>query len=425
MASPTSGGLMKSIFGGGPQALTNQRYATIRSEADNIINTTNKIQSPGEAIGGAFGTPFGKEVGAGLARGLLGDPEMEAAQQEEAFLQELSRTYEIDSPEFLDEFARYKQSQGDFDKASQLTELSNQTKSKRLTAQNEEIQKEALSKLLINPARQDLISEYTKAGGDPKIVIDLLNQQNSKNSSNKQNISNSLKKFRELVEIQGVGEDAALDIAFNISQVYTDPNTGDLIKYDPRDLNKNNNTSDSDKNNNTSDSDKNNSKIIRKGTKQEELLEKRVTDLSEALEKSDILEMSGIFNLVDKQILQTEGDIPGLGGTGKIPAIFLTTEGLKNRQLLSQLQNITLKNRSGAAVTATEFDRLKTELGTGALSTDAQVRNALIRMKQLFDDHTKRMRAGYSDEVNALYDKRVNLPAGGRLKYNSDTGEFE
>ena len=376
MASTTSGGLMKSIFGGGPQTLTNQRYATIRSEADDIVNVANKIQSPGEAIGGAFGTPFGKEFGGGLARGLLGDPEMEAAQQEEAFLQELSRTYEINSPEFLDEFARYKQSQGDFDKASQLTELSNKTKGKLLTAQNEEIQKESFSKLLINPARQE---------------------------------------FRELVA-EGVGEDSALDISFNISQVYTDPSTGDLIKYDPRDLNKNNNTSDSNKNNN---------KIIRKGTKQEEILETKVTDLSEALEKSDILEMSGIFNLIDKQILQTEGDISGLGGTGKFPAIFLSTEGLKNRQLLSQLQNITLKNRSGAAVTATEFDRLKTELGTGALSTDAQVRNALIRMKQLFDDHTKRMRAGYSDEVNALYDKRVNLPAGGRLKYNSDTGEFE
>ena len=399
MASTTSGGLMKSIFGGGPQTLTNQRYATIRSEADDIVNVANKIQSPGEAIGGAFGTPFGKEFGGGLARGLLGDPEMEAAQQEEA----------------QDEFARYKQSQGDFDKASQLTELSNKTKGKLLTAQNEEIQKESFSKLLINPARQDLIQEYIKAGGDPKIVIDLLQQQNSKNPSNKQNISNSLKKFRELVA-EGVGEDSALDIAFNISQVYTDPSTGDLIKYDPRDLNKNNNTSDSNKNNN---------KIIRKGTKQEEILETKVTDLSEALEKSDILEMSGIFNLIDKQILQTEGDISGLGGTGKFPAIFLSTEGLKNRQLLSQLQNITLKNRSGAAVTATEFDRLKTELGTGALSTDAQVRNALIRMKQLFDDHTKRMRAGYSDEVNALYDKRVNLPAGGRLKYNSDTGEFE
>jgi len=408
MASPTSGGLMKSIFGGGPQALTNQRYATIRSEADDIINTTNKIQSPGEAIGGAFGTPFGKEFGAGLARGLLGDPEMEAAQQEEAFLQELSRTYEINSPEFLDEFARYKQSQGDFDKASQLTELSNQTKSKRLTAQNEEIQKEALSKLLINPYRQDLISEYTKAGGDPNIVIDLLNQQNSKNPSNKQNISNSLKKFRELVA-QGVGEDSALDIAFNISQVYTDPTTGNLIKVDRRDSNQNNN------------------EIVSKGNKQEERLETRVTDLSEALEKSGILEMSGIFNLVDKQILQTEGDIPGIGGTGKVPAILLSTEGLKNRQLLSQLQNITLKNRSGAAVTAPEFDRLKTELGTGVISGDREVKNALIRMKQLFDDHTKKVRAGYSDEVNALYDKRVNLPAGSslRLKYNSDTGEFE
>ena len=408
MASPTSGGLMKSIFGGGPQTLTNQRYATIRSEADDIINATNKIQSPGEAIGGAFGKPFGKEFGAGLARGLLGDPEMEAAQQEEAFLQELSRTYEINSPEFLDEFARYKQSQGDFDKASQLTELSNQTKNKLLTAQNKEIREEALSKLLNNPDRQDLITEYIKAEGDPKIVIDLLQQQNSKNPSTRENISNSLKKFRELVA-QGVGEDAALDIAFDISKVITDPTSGDLIKFDPR------------------DSSENNNKIVRKGTKQKELLETKVTDLSEALEKSDILEMSGIFNLIDKQILQTEGDIPGIGGTGKIPAILLSTEGLKNRQLLSQLQNITLKNRSGAAVTAPEFDRLKTELGTGVISGDREVRNALIRMKQLFDDHTKKVRAGYSDEVNALYDKRVNLPAGGnlRLKYNSDTGEFE
>jgi len=191
--------------------------------------------------------------------------------------------------------------------------------------------------------------------------------------------------------------------------VYTDPTTGNLIKVDRRDSNQNNN------------------EIVSKGNKQEERLETRVTDLSEALEKSGILEMSGIFNLVDKQILQTEGDIPGIGGTGKVPAILLSTEGLKNRQLLSQLQNITLKNRSGAAVTAPEFDRLKTELGTGVISGDREVKNALIRMKQLFDDHTKKVRAGYSDEVNALYDKRVNLPAGSslRLKYNSDTGEFE
>ena len=179
MASPTSGGLMKSIFGGGPQALTNQRYATIRSEADDIINTTNKIQSPGEAIGGAFGTPFGKEFGAGLARGLLGDPEMEAAQQEEAFLQELSRTYEINSPEFLNEFAKYKQSQGDFDKASQLTELSNQIQGKLLTAQDKEIREQALGILFNNPNRQDQTQEYLQAGGDPKVLIDLFKEKDS------------------------------------------------------------------------------------------------------------------------------------------------------------------------------------------------------------------------------------------------------
>lgn len=141
MASTTSGGLMKSIFGGGPQALTNQRYATIRSEADDIINTTNKIQSPGEAIGGAFGTPFGKEFAGEASRILLGDPEMELAEEDAAAFKAINEKYEQDDPKRFYAIADYANSKNKYTEGAQAfkqgAELEKaQTKARLKTASN-------------------------------------------------------------------------------------------------------------------------------------------------------------------------------------------------------------------------------------------------------------------------------------------------
>ena len=220
-------------------------------------------------------------------------------------------------------------------------------------------------------------------------------------------ISTSLKKYNELIA-QGVTPKAAQDIAFNITQLAVDPTTGNQVLFDPR---------------------TDGQTILNKGNVKDEKLNKQVTDLSTALEKADILEMGGIFDLVDKQILQTTGDLAGLGQTAFLHPRLLSGDGLKNRQLVAQLQNVVLKNRSGAAVTVPEFDRLKLELGTGIISGDREIRNALKRMKELFDDHNKSLRAGFSNEANDEYDRRLKLPVGGsnsvRLKYNVETGEFE
>jgi hypothetical protein len=406
---------MDTVFGGGIQQIEKDRQAKQQANIQAVLNQQRKDGNY-DALG-AFGTQLGTRLGDKLSKKIFGDPEMDQARADQQAVEAIRSQYEPSDPRFGYALSDLFRQRGDMKTSIAIFNQAEKQEKQIKGEQNKEIQEEALSKLLNNPARQDLITEYIKAGGDPKIVIDILQQQNSKNPLNKNNISTSLRKYYELIE-QGVGADSALDIAFNISQVYTDPTSGDLVIFDPRDQ---------DRNNDPRDPDKNNNNILRKGTKQQELLEKKVTDLSEALEKSNILEMSNIFNLVDKQILQAKGDIPGIGGTSNLPAIALSKEGVANRQLLSQLQNMTLKDRSGAAVTAPEFDRLKTELGTGAFSTDEQVVNALIRMKQAFDNHAKGIRAGYSDEVNALYDKRANLPAGGsiRLKYNSDTGEFE
>ena len=141
MASTTSGGLMKSIFGGGPQALTNQRYATIRSEADDIVNVANKIQSPGEAIGGAFGTPFGKEFAGEASRILLGDPEMELAEEDAAAFKAINEKYEQDDPKRFYAIADYANSKNKYTEGAQAfkqgAELEKaQTKARLKTASN-------------------------------------------------------------------------------------------------------------------------------------------------------------------------------------------------------------------------------------------------------------------------------------------------
>lgn len=174
MASPTSGGLMKSIFGGGPQSLTNQRYAAIRSEADDIINMANKIQSPGEAIGGAFGTPFGKEFGAGLARGIFGDPEMELAEEDAAAFKAINEKYDQDDPNRFYAIAEYANSKNKYSEGAQAfkqgAELEKaQTKSKLKTASNLQVANRL--KELGYPDRADRIEKGL--AGDQEIQASL------------------------------------------------------------------------------------------------------------------------------------------------------------------------------------------------------------------------------------------------------------
>ena len=83
-------------------------------------------------------------------------------------------------------------------------------------------------------------------------------------------------------------------------------------------------------------------------------------------------------DITDKlQIDDPNADIAGFGETGLVPRQLLSKGGKKNRQLVQGFINITLKDRSGAAVTIPEFERFKAELGTGFFETDEQLRNGL------------------------------------------------
>ena len=62
-------------------------------------------------------------------------------------------------------------------------------------------------------------------------------------------------------------------------------------------------------------------------------------------------------------------NLPGIGTVGgKVPGMFATKEAVKLRALVAAYENITLKKRSGAAVTPSELARVQNELA-GAVNT--------------------------------------------------------
>lgn len=143
-------------------------------------------------------------------------------------------------------------------------------------------------------------------------------------------------------------------------------------------------------------------------TGEEELTElridKEVKALGEDYIKADIpnlistYEEAGTFINMD--------NIPGYGQTGMLPDYMLSYEGKSARSALGRLFNITLKDRSGAAVTEPELERLKQEFSTGKFKTDEDIRSAYNRALKILKNHTQSILASYPKEVQEKYSEQ-------------------
>lgn len=95
-------------------------------------------------------------------------------------------------------------------------------------------------------------------------------------------------------------------------------------------------------------------------------------------------------------------DLPGVS----IPGMGRWSFGDKAQNLQSsaaKVFNTILKDRSGAAVTNTELERLKTEFGEGKYNTESQMVNALQRYKRGVQNELQNREAAYSPEVVNRY----------------------
>lgn len=107
------------------------------------------------------------------------------------------------------------------------------------------------------------------------------------------------------------------------------------------------------------------------------------------------------------ELVKASGDdIPGVGvGGGLRPTVFglAGKEGSKVRQLVAGLQNITIKDRSGANVTAPEFVRFKEEFGGGKFKTEQQFRQGLQQALNSYRERLRNAYAGYRPEIRGQY----------------------
>lgn len=108
----------------------------------------------------------------------------------------------------------------------------------------------------------------------------------------------------------------------------------------------------------------------------------------------------------DGKVNGKEVDLPGvsLPGIGRVTAFDSDARVLNST--MSEIFNKTLRDRSGAAVSNGEMERLKQEFQAGKFNTEAEMIGALQRYKAAATQAMKNAEAGFAPEILDTYEKR-------------------
>lgn len=134
----------------------------------------------------------------------------------------------------------------------------------------------------------------------------------------------------------------------------------------------------------------------------------RVQQLGAALEKANLPEADAVIGAVEKA-LDSRPDLAEFlaGPKSLIPDVALPNDIAAGKQAFQKLFNITLKNRSGAAVTIPEFERLKAEFGAGVFKTPQQLRKAVEQARAIINKHYASVAGGFGKDVLDAYNQNV------------------
>ena len=138
----------------------------------------------------------------------------------------------------------------------------------------------------------------------------------------------------------------------------------------------------------------------------------RLKDIAKAVKESKLSDVDSALKDIEDYIQGLDGkDLPGVGLVqGNIPGFATSEAGNELRALISKYSNITLKERSGAAVTPNEFERFQKEL-VGALTTpdEKTFLKILKNNRQALEKQKKQVFAAYREEDLDNYFKSGGL----------------
>ena len=138
------------------------------------------------------------------------------------------------------------------------------------------------------------------------------------------------------------------------------------------------------------------------------LLEDKVNSLAEDVVKADISDNYVTLNKIQEIFNRNINDIPGFGRFGSLtPGFFAGDDGRELRQIFATVQNMTLKDRSGAAVTDPEFERFKKEIPT-FFKNENQLKIGIKGLKDMLDGHLSSIFATQAPHISEIYMSRPN-----------------
>jgi len=136
-------------------------------------------------------------------------------------------------------------------------------------------------------------------------------------------------------------------------------------------------------------------------SKQEDRIEKIRKSVNESKQLSTLTALDSVEDLIGKYVYKGK-DIPGVGPIGRYS---YGKDAKEVESTLASLQNIVLKDRSGAAVTVPELERLKKELSTSYYNTDEDLVKSLVRFREIVNQHLTSQLAGFKPEDVSAYIK--------------------
>lgn len=144
-------------------------------------------------------------------------------------------------------------------------------------------------------------------------------------------------------------------------------------------------------------------------------LSKQVQQLGTAFEKAGLPQAIGVVNQAGKITPELAEYLTGW--KGMIPDPAVSQDVRDARQDLAKLFNITLKDRSGAAVTNQELQRLKEEFGKGLLRQPQSLINAVGKARSIIEQHYQGIAAGYGKNVVDAYNENLQSMGGAPLEF--------
>jgi len=154
-------------------------------------------------------------------------------------------------------------------------------------------------------------------------------------------------------------------------------------------------------------------RLVAPGHKAEIKMQENVRALKDDVVKAKLPDTESTLQPIEAILQETYyrgKDVPGFGPVGsKVPDWAVDEQGRNLRRDFSQLMNTTLHNRSGAAVTPPELQRLQEEFSQGMFKTDQQFAYAIKRYRTMLEDFKKAEFAGYDPEVVRRYQEQGGL----------------